>query len=112
MWHKSEFAALQKLLENKFDSKLEDVLLDDEIDAIKRNGKIAWENIKNRVIVPPHKHSVGYRISIVFNIRYRSKPSLYNGLLLTWTWSAGWKKFKIAYDTNQQTSGLGLVFFA
>ena len=59
MWHKSEFIALQKLLENKFDSKLEDVLLDDEIDAIKSNGKIAWENIKNRVIVPPHKHSVG-----------------------------------------------------
>ena len=58
MWHKSEFVALQKLLENKFDSKLEDVLYDDEIDAIKRNGRIAWENIKNRVIVPPHNKKV------------------------------------------------------
>ena len=58
MWHKSEFVALQKLLENKFDSKLEDVLYDDEIDAIKRNGKTAWDNIKNRVIIPPHNQKV------------------------------------------------------
>ena len=65
MWHKSEFDALQKLFDNKFDSTLEDVLHDDEVDAIKRNGRMAWENIKNRVIVPPHKHPVGFRISIV-----------------------------------------------
>ena len=65
MWHKSEFDALQKLFDNKFDSTLEDVLHDDEVDAIKRNGRIAWENIKNRVIVPPHKQPVGFRISIV-----------------------------------------------
>ena len=58
MWHKSEFAALQKLFDHKFDSNLEDVLLDDEINAIKRNGKTAWENIRNRIIVPPHKHKV------------------------------------------------------
>ena len=58
MWHKSEFVALQKLFDSKFDSKLEDVLYDDEIDAIKRNGKIAWENIKNRVIIPPHNQKV------------------------------------------------------
>ena len=58
MWHESEFDALQKLFDNKFDSNLEDVLFDDEIDAIKRNGRIAWENIKNRVIVPPHNRKV------------------------------------------------------
>ena len=58
MWHKSEFVALQKLFDSKFDSKLEDVLYDDEIDAIKRNGKIAWDNIKNRVIIPPHNQKV------------------------------------------------------
>ena len=58
MWHKSEFVALQKLFDSKFDPKLEDVLFDDEINAIKRNGKIAWDNIKNRVIVPPHNHKV------------------------------------------------------
>ena len=58
MWHKSEFVALQKLFDNKFDATLEDVLFDDEINAIKRNGRIAWENIKNRVIVPPHNRKV------------------------------------------------------
>ena len=58
MWHESEFDALQKLFDNKFDSNLEDVLFDDEIDAIKRNGRIAWKNIKNRVIVPPHNRQV------------------------------------------------------
>ena len=58
MWHKSEFVALQKLFDSKFDSRLEDMLFDDEINAIKRNGKIAWDNIKNRVIIPPHNHKV------------------------------------------------------
>ena len=73
MWHKSEFVALQKLFENKFDSNLEDVLFDDEIDAIRRNGILAWENIKNRVIVPSHKHSVGLKIFgwHPFNIKSR-----------------------------------------
>ena len=114
MWHKSEFVALQKLFENKFDSNLEDVLYDEEIDAIKRNGRLAWENIKNRVIVPSHKHSVGFRIFECrpFNIKFRLKPSLYSVLLLTWIWSAGCRKYKIAYDTNQQTSGLVSVSFA
>ena len=58
MWHKSEFAALQKLVDSKFDTTLEDALLDDEIAAIKSHGKIAWENIRNRIIVPSHKHEV------------------------------------------------------
>ncbi len=58
MWHESEFLRLQKLFDIKFDSKLEDVLLDDEIDAIKRNGIMAWDNIKNRIIIPPHNHTV------------------------------------------------------
>ena len=58
MWHESEFSALQKLVDSKFDSNLEDVLLDDEIDAIKSHGKMAWENLRNRIIVPSHKHEV------------------------------------------------------
>ena len=58
MWHKSEFDALQKLFDSKFDSKPEDVLLDEDINAIKRNGRIAWENIKNRVIIPQHNCKV------------------------------------------------------
>ena len=58
MWYKSELDALQKLFDSKFDSNLEDVLLDDEIDAIKKNGTIAWENLKNQIIVPPHHHEV------------------------------------------------------
>ena len=61
MWHESEFDALQKLFDNKFDSNPEDVLFDEDIEAIKRNGRIAWENIKNRVIIPQHNRKV-YKI--------------------------------------------------
>ena len=58
MWYRSEFSALQKLLDTKFDSNLEDVLYKEEIDAIKKNGQIAWENIKNQIVIPPHQNEV------------------------------------------------------
>ena len=64
MWHKSEFVALQKLVDSKFDSKLEDVLFEEEIAVIKKHGKIAWENLRNRVIVPVHNQQVFYYIMI------------------------------------------------
>ena len=62
MWHKSEFVDLQKLIDSKFDSNLEDVLFEEEIDAIKKHGKIAWENLKNRVIVPAHNQQVYHSV--------------------------------------------------
>ena len=67
MWHKSEFVALQKLVDSKFDSKLEDVLFEEEIAVIKKHGKIAWENITNKVFVPVHKQQV-YHLAIYGNI--------------------------------------------
>ena len=62
MWHKSEFDALQKLVDSKFDSKLEDVLFEEEIPVIKKHGKIAWENITNKVFVPVHKQQVHHLV--------------------------------------------------
>ena len=57
MWISAEFEALQKLFDTKFDSNLEDVLLDDEISAIKSGGT-AFENLRNRIIVPIHNKKV------------------------------------------------------
>ena len=57
MWHSIELEALAKLYETKFDSNLEDVLYEDEIDSIKSNGT-AWYNLENRLIVPKHNKSV------------------------------------------------------
>ena len=57
MWESIELEALSKLYDSKFDSKLEDVLYDDEIHAIKNNGT-AWLNLENRLIVPLHNKSV------------------------------------------------------
>ena len=57
MWLSTEFEALQKLFDTKFDSKLEDVLLEDEIAAIKSGG-LTFDNLRNRIIVPLHNKKV------------------------------------------------------
>ena len=57
MWNITELEALAKLYETKFDSNLEDVLYENEIDSIKQNGT-AWNNLRNRLIVPIHRRSV------------------------------------------------------
>ena len=57
MWYASELEALQKLYDTKFDSNLEDVLFDEEIAAIKRNGT-AFVNLGNRILVPIHNKKV------------------------------------------------------
>ena len=58
MWHESEFTALQKLFDTKFDSNLEDILDDTEIDAIRNGGSTALNNLENRIIVPIHTKKV------------------------------------------------------
>ena len=57
MWSLPELEALAKLYETKFDSNLDDVLYENEIDSIKHNGT-AWNNLQNRLIVPMHRRSV------------------------------------------------------
>ena len=51
----TEIEALQKLFDTTFDSNLEDVLNEDELEAIRRNGA-TFDNLRNRIIVPIHKH--------------------------------------------------------
>ena len=67
MWYRSEFSALQKLLDTKFDSNLEDVLYKEEIEAIKKNGQIAWENLKNQIVIPPHQNEVWPISHVIFS---------------------------------------------
>ena len=57
MWELTELEALQKLFDTKFDSNLEDLLYEDELEAIRRNGT-TLDNLKNRIIVPIHKNKV------------------------------------------------------
>ena len=57
MWTSTELDALAKLYDTKFDSNLDDVLYQDEIDSIKQNGT-TWGNLRNRMIIPMHNRSV------------------------------------------------------
>ena len=57
MWTSTELEALAKLYDTKFDSNLDDVLYQDEIDSIKQNGT-TWDNLQNRMIIPMHNRSV------------------------------------------------------
>ena len=57
MWTTTELEALAKLYDTKFDSNLDDVLYQDEIDSIKQNGT-TWSNLRNRLIIPMHTRSV------------------------------------------------------
>ena len=57
MWTSTELEALAKLYDTKFDSNLDDVLYQDEIDSIKQNGT-TWDNLRNRIIIPMHNRSV------------------------------------------------------
>ena len=57
MWTSTELDALAKLYDTKFDSNLDDVLYQDEIDSIKQNGT-TWDNLRNRMIIPMHNRSV------------------------------------------------------
>ena len=72
MWLSTEFEALQKLFDTKFDSNLEDVLLDDEISAIKSGG-MAFENLRNRIIVPMHNKKVYFFIMSAYHALNRLK---------------------------------------
>ena len=57
MWTSTELEALAKLYDTKFDSNLDDVLYQDEINSIKQNGT-TWDNLQNRMIIPMHNRSV------------------------------------------------------
>ena len=68
MWHNAEYVALQKLFDTKFDSNLDDILDEDEIEAIRNGGGTALKNLGNRIIVPIHNKKV-YLIIILVLIR-------------------------------------------
>ena len=49
MWNITELEALAKLYETKFDSNLEDVLYENEIDSIKQNVKYTQKEKKKSI---------------------------------------------------------------